>query len=142
MDYQEHLLKYAKAYETLSADKIEHLGEVMTADIRFVDPHNDITGLAKVQALFGHMFDVMDNPVFVITHVGMIGDEGFLRWRMGGTLKSNGKDWPVEGMSMVRFAADGRVCEHIDYWDAGQQFYERLPVIGALIRAIRRRVAL
>jgi hypothetical protein len=44
-------------------------------------------------------------------------------------------------MSELRFAADGRVREHIDHWDAAAQVYERLPLIGGLMRLIRRRFA-
>jgi steroid Delta-isomerase len=44
-------------------------------------------------------------------------------------------------MSELTFDSDGKVARHIDYWDAGKHFYEKLPLLGALLRAIRRRVA-
>jgi len=45
------------------------------------------------------------------------------------------------GMSELTFTADGKVARHIDHWDASKAFYEKLPLVGALLRAIRRRVS-
>jgi hypothetical protein len=36
-------------------------------------------------------------------------------------------------MSHVRFASDGKIVFHTDYWDTSVVF-ERAPVIGAIIR--------
>jgi hypothetical protein len=45
------------------------------------------------------------------------------------------KDNPIEviGMSHVRFAPDGKIIFHTDYWDTSVIF-ERAPVIGSIIR--------
>ena len=45
-------------------------------------------------------------------------------------------------VGIVKFAPDGRISEHIDHWDAAAQFYERIPVLGWLIRKVRRRLEL
>jgi steroid delta-isomerase len=34
---------------------------------------------------------------------------------------------------------DGRIAQHRDYWDAAEELYEKLPVIGGLMRWMRRR---
>ncbi|MCA0424309.1 MAG: nuclear transport factor 2 family protein, partial [Proteobacteria bacterium] len=39
----------------------------------------------------------------------------------------------------LRLAADGRIAEHRDYWDAAEELYEKLPAIGALMRWLKRR---
>jgi hypothetical protein len=41
----------------------------------------------------------------------------------------------------VQFDPDGRVAEHIDYWDPAGQVYETIPILGLLMRALRRRLA-
>ena len=38
-------------------------------------------------------------------------------------------------------ADDGRITLHRDYWDAAEELYEKLPVIGTLMRWLRRRLA-
>jgi steroid Delta-isomerase len=43
-------------------------------------------------------------------------------------------------VSEVRVDAAGRVTEHVDHFDAGSQLYARLPVVGPLVRLVRRRL--
>ena len=47
----------------------------------------------------------------------------------------------IRGCSHVRYAADGRIAFHRDYWDAAEELYEKLPGIGVLMRWMRRRGA-
>ena len=61
-----------------------------------------------------------------------------IRWDLDGVL--GGTPWHVSGMSELRLSDDGRVSLHIDHWDSGRQFFERLPLIGWLLRQIRRRL--
>jgi len=136
-----NLRRYADFFENLSSDNLSELGQVMTNDIHFVDPFNDVSGLATVEKIFRHMFASLQNPRFTVTHTAMAdGDEavGFLRWELSCALRGN--PYHIVGMSEVGFASDGRVNLHIDHWDAAQQFYERLPLIGALLRIIRSRL--
>jgi len=42
---------------------------------------------------------------------------------------------------VVTFDDNGLVVAHIDYWDAAQNLYERLPLIGWLFAWLRRRLA-
>jgi hypothetical protein len=41
-------------------------------------------------------------------------------------------------LSEVRFGPDGLVAEHRDHWDAAEQLFGRLPLLGALLRLIAR----
>jgi hypothetical protein len=86
----------------------------------------------------------MESPVFQVTHRAQAAQDDsvwFLRWRLTGRLRSlSNRDWDITGMSEIHLAPDRRVAAHIDHWDAGQQFYELLPVIGSVIRLLRRRV--
>ena len=47
----------------------------------------------------------------------------------------------IHGASHLKFAGDGRIAYHRDYWDAAGELYERLPVVGALMRFLKRRIA-
>ena len=40
----------------------------------------------------------------------------------------------------VWVAADGRVAYHRDYWDAAEEVYEKIPLLGGLLRWIKRRL--
>lgn len=135
---------YARFFETLTPETLDRLSEFAAPDIRFKDPFNDVTGIDPMRAIFLHMFEKMERPAFQVTHRAKDAQDDavwFLRWRLTGQLRAlSNRDWSVEGMSEIHFDSGGRVVAHIDYWDAGQNFYEMLPVIGRVIRLLRKRV--
>ena len=139
--YRSGFKNYLTAIEELNADTVVDLGRIMSDDIHFVDPFNDVIGLEKVQAIFRHMYLKIKDTRFIILNSALdltsADPVGLIRWQMEGNLRSNGRPWPIEGMSEVRFAVDGRVREHIDHWDSGAQFFERLPIVGWFIRLIK-----
>lgn len=133
---------YVQFYETMTPGAVAELGNFVSDDVRFKDPFNDVVGVEAYRRLLVKMFETVPDIAFTVSHRAIDGDACFLRWRCQGTIPRLGRaPWIVEGMSELRFAEDGRVREHIDHWDASAQFYERLPLLGGLLRLIRRRVA-
>jgi predicted SnoaL-like aldol condensation-catalyzing enzyme len=133
---------YVRFYESLTRDTVGELARHVADDIHFKDPFNDVRGRAAYERLLVRMFDAVPDIKFVVTHRAVAGDVCFIRWRSVGTLPRLGSaPWVIEGASELRFSDDGRVREHIDHWDAAAQFYERLPIVGPILRFIRRRVA-
>ena len=65
-----------------------------------------------------------------------------VRWKMLIRFRkfARGRDTWTVGISHVRFTADGRVTYHQDYWDSALGVYQYIPLLGAVIRAIRRRL--
>jgi len=136
------LKRYAEFFESLTADRVALLDSVMTDEVHFTDPFNSVRGIEQVRQVFVEMYAQFSDARFVVTHAALADDDsGLLRWELNGKLRRTGEPWHVEGMSHVRFGPDGRVSEHVDYWDAARQFYERLPVVGWLLRRIRARMA-
>lgn len=135
--------RVAALFETLTPADVERLGAFYTEDAWFKDPFNEVRGLAHVQQVFHHMFDALDNPRFVITSRLEQGDECFLAWEFHFGFKSfqRGRGQMVRGGSHLKFAPDGRVAWHRDYWDAAEELYEKLPGVGALMRWLKRRAA-
>jgi steroid delta-isomerase len=129
---------YIRFYEALSPATLGDLDRVVTPEIHFRDPFSDVVGAEKYRKLLADMFVGIPDMKFTVSHQAVDGDTCFMRWCSTGTLR--GSEWIVEGMTQLRFGSDGRVREHIDFWDAGSQFYERFPLIGGLLRFIKRRV--
>ena len=44
----------------------------------------------------------------------------------------------MRGASHLRFDAAGKVVLHRDYWDAAEELYAKLPLIGPPMRLLRR----
>ena len=130
---------YAAFLEGLTADNLMGLAHHVTPDVRFVDPFNDVTGVDHMTRVFSAMFAEVGPVRFSVSEAHGDVAAGMLAWRFEAQLR--GQVWVFDGTSVLRFAADGRVCEHIDHWDAAGSFYGRLPVIGWLLGALRRRLA-
>jgi hypothetical protein len=45
----------------------------------------------------------------------------------------------VRGASHVVFNESGLVTMHRDYWDAAEELYEKLPVLGGVMRWLKKR---
>lgn len=126
-------------YATLTPASLARLGDFYAPDARFRDPFNDVVGLPAIERIFRHMFTTVTQPRFEVTSCLSDGREAMLGWifRFG----SGRAVREIRGVSHVRFDDSGRVVEHIDHWDAARQLYEFLPVIGTVLRAIRRWLA-
>jgi ketosteroid isomerase-like protein len=129
----------ARYFETLTAESVAQLHEHYTRDCTFKDPFNEVRGVAHTQRIFAHMFITTVNPRFIITARIEQGDEAFFVWDFRFTAKRLLKgEQCIRGCSHLRLAGDGRVQWHRDYWDAAEELYEKLPVIGVLMRAIKK----
>jgi len=128
------------AFETLQPAAVARLGELYAADARFKDPFNEVQGVPAIQRVFEHMFVALDGPRFVIREAVCEGDQCFLTWDFLFRMRSLRRDeQTVRGSTHLRFAADGRIALHRDYWDAAEELYEKLPGLGALMRWLKRR---
>ncbi len=141
-DFEQSLADYCRLFAGLRPADLDRFQDVYTPDARFKDPFNDVRGLEAIQAVFRHMFAVADSPRFEVLEQVPAGAVGYVRWRFRfATRGSSPREWAIDGVSRIAFAADGRVEEHIDYWDPVEGLYGRLPGVGWLYRLPRRWLA-
>lgn len=127
-------------FEQLTPTDVKRLSQYYAPDARFKDPFNDVRGIPAIERVFAHMYVALDDPRFVIRDVIVEGDQCFLTWDFLFRFRRfNSEAQTVHGVSHLRFDAQGLVCLHRDYWDAAEELYEKLPLIGALMRWLRRR---
>ncbi len=134
------LARIVQAFETLTPDRVATLDTLYTAHARFKDPFNDVRGLADIQRIFLHMYVVLEQPHFVITHTIQEGAHCFLTWEFRFRFRrfDTRTLQCIEGGSHLQLAPDGRILSHRDYWDAAEELYEKLPVLGGLMRWLKR----
>ncbi|MBD3897989.1 nuclear transport factor 2 family protein [Halomonas sp. ML-15] len=134
-------------YNKLDKTSTNMLPEVYTRDVVFQDPLHRIEGIEALVGYFAQLYANVETCHFEFGTRLRQEDTAFVTWTM--TLRhprlAGGRDYHVEGCSRLRFAAsDGphgeRVCQHRDYFDAGDLLYERLPLLGSVIRQVKRRV--
>lgn len=133
------LARLVAFYEHLSIDNLVQLGAVYAPDAHFKDPFNEVQGHAAILAIFEHMFMQVDAPRFVVLESLGQGAQAFLTWEFRFRMKRlvSGEQC-IRGATHVRFDAQGRVVLHRDYWDAAEELYEKLPLLGGLMRMLRR----
>jgi ketosteroid isomerase-like protein len=129
-------------FESISPQALRRLDEVYAADAWFKDPFNEVRGVEPIRRIFEHMFEQVDSPRFVVREVVAEGDSAFLTWDFLFRARRLGDgEQVIRGASHLRFDADGRVIYHRDYWDAAEELYEKIPLLGGLMRAVKRRAA-
>lgn len=130
--------RIAQFFETLQASDLEHLDQIYHPQAFFKDPFNAVQGSAAIGRIFAHMFATLDHPRFVILDRVASGDTAFLTWDFH--FQRSGKPMTIHGASQLRLDAQGRISLHRDYWDAAEELYEKLPLLGALLRWLKRRL--
>ncbi|MBM3526440.1 MAG: nuclear transport factor 2 family protein [Alphaproteobacteria bacterium] len=138
-DLRAALAAYARFYETMTPQTLPDIAGLLAPNARFKDPFNDVRGAEQVIALLTMMYR-HGTPRFEVLDQAVSERAGYLLWRYTSDPGGNRPPWVIDGMSELRFDTDGRVIEHVDHWDAASQFYERLPLVGWLIRRVKRRL--
>lgn len=128
-------------FEHIAASDVQRMGVLYTHDAYFKDPFNEVRDLASIQRIFAHMFVALDQPRFVVTGRVVQGEECFLVWDFKFRFKrfDTVTEQTVRGCSHLKFAFDGRISYHRDYWDAAEELYEKLPVVRAFMRWLKKR---
>ena len=142
MTHERSLQKLVDYWQALTPEAVEQLGLVYSHDAYFKDPFNEVRGIPALQQVFRHMFETLHEPRFTILET-IHGDNGaLLVWDFDFRIRSlqPGRTRRIHGTSHIRFAPDGRVVYHRDYWDAANELYAGLPVVGPLMRFLARRM--
>lgn len=136
------LAKLVEFWEALTPESLAGLEQVYAEHAYFRDPFNEVTGTDAIRKVLGHMFETLHAPRFVILESVREGSSALLVWNFDFRIKA----WRpavtrrIHGASHIRFAPDGRVAWHRDYWDAAGELYATLPVIGPVIRWLNQKM--
>jgi ketosteroid isomerase-like protein len=128
-------------YEQLTPGGVAGLANLYAEEAYFKDPFNEVRGRAAVQHIFMHMFEALHEPRFVVTGRVVQGNVCFLTWDFHSRFKRFQPDLTrtMRGASHLVFDAAGRVAVHRDYWDPAEELYEKLPLLGSLMRWLKQR---
>ncbi len=127
-------------FETLTPRSVAELPRYYAADCRFRDPFNDVRGLPALAAIFHHMFERLDAPRFIVRERVVDAPRVLLTW----DFEFRFRGWRpqlmqhIHGASLITFDGAGLVAVHRDYWDAAEELYEKLPLLGPLLRLLKQ----
>jgi hypothetical protein len=133
--------RLARYFETLSPHSVAEVAQHYAAAARFKDPFNDVVGVAAIQHIFEHMFTQLEQPRFAVTGQVVQGTQCYMRWEFHFGFKNfkRGENQVILGASHLVFSDAGLVTLHRDYWDAAEELYEKLPLVGSVMRWLKRR---
>ena len=135
--------RIVEMFEAITPADVKRIADFYTDDASFKDPFNEVRGLEAIARIFRHMFVQVDEPRFLVTERIVDARAAMLAWEFHFRSRSPALRGAqcIRGVSHLRFDAGGKVDYHRDYWDAAEELYARLPLLGALLRVLRRQIA-
>lgn len=140
-DHSASLANIVQFFESLTPQSVADIATFYDPQARFKDPFNEVTGVPAIERIFQHMFGALDQPRFVITAQVLQGAQCFLTWefRFGFKGHQRGVTQVIQGATHLTLSDGGQITLHRDYWDAAEELYEKLPLLGSLMRWLKRR---
>ena len=135
----ESLASIVDWFEGLSPETLASIDHIYASNAHFKDPFNDVVGVGHIRAIYAHMFDNLTEPAFEITQTIEQGLQAFVAWRF--TFRWRAKAFDIPGCTQMTLNEKGLIVDHVDYWDVAQGLYERLPLLGVVLRKLRGRMA-
>ena len=137
------LKRFADFFSDFAPDRVARLLDATYApDVYFNDNLKAVRGSAELTRYLDESAGGVENCRVLFEDFTRNKDGDYLvRWKMLIRFRkfAKGRDTWTVGISHLRFDADGRVVYHQDYWDSALGVYQYIPLLGAAIRAIRRR---
>ena len=119
---------YIDLFNNLTPDNIDKFDNLISEDIIFIDPFNNIKGTNAFKNIFYHMFKNVKEPKFFILNYSINKQRVFLKWKM--TFFAFKSLQTIEGMSELLLNDDGKIALHTDYWDSLSGLFIKIPFIG------------
>lgn len=127
-------------YHELTPEDVTRFPEFYSAAAYFKDPFNEVRGVEAIARIFSHMFRQLEAPRFIVRDRVADANGVMLAWEFRYRLRrwQRGETQVMRGVSHLKFAADGKVNYHRDYWDTAEELYMKLPVLGVSLRCLKR----
>jgi hypothetical protein len=134
--------RFKLVFDQLDKDHLNLLEEIYTPDVVFRDPVHELKGLPALWTYYSRLYDGVISCQFEFEDEVIQDQKGMLVWimRFQHARFRRGETLELRGVSHLKFRADGKVFHHHDYFDMGAFIYERVPVLGGIIRAIKNRL--
>ena len=129
-------------FDRLSPATLHELDRYYADDARFKDPFHEVQGVAAIHAILEHTFRKLPGARFRVTRrLAGTGADAAILWEMDFVMPLTRRPTTIRGATHLAFDANGKVTLHRDYWDAAEELYGRLPLLGWLMRALARQAA-
>ncbi len=129
-------------YRDFDASRLGQLDGIYAKAVIFKDPVHELQGLDQLHHYMAQLGQSLQQCQFDYLDQLCGSDSAYIKWDMRFRHPALGsKPITVRGMSQLQ-ARDGRIIYHEDCYDLGAMLYEQLPLVGAVPRWLRRRLAM
>ncbi|MFB2121468.1 nuclear transport factor 2 family protein [Parapedobacter sp. 2B3] len=115
------------------------LNEIYSDNVLFIDPIHRISGIENLKSYFKKLDSNLIEGSFRFIDESIRDNTAYLQWEMNLRLKRPRKNVKASGISVL--TVEQKITRHRDYFDAGELFYENIPVLGSIIRSIKKKMA-
>lgn len=133
--------KFQRIYAGLTVANLADLNDIYSQDIHFVDPFHSVRGREEFMRYMKSTYDGVATCTFTYEDVIEAEGRALVAWkmRMRHRIFRPQEEVVLRGASRLHFT--NVITFQEDYYDGGAMIYERLPLVGGLVRAIKRRLA-
>jgi hypothetical protein len=123
-------------------DFVPRIRQVYAEDVYFNDTLRTIRRVEELEAYLADSADAVEVGTVEFLDRAVANGNYYFRWEMSLRFKKLRRGVLTQslGVSHIRFDAEGRVALHQDFWDSASGLFEHVPVVGGLIRTIKRRL--
>ena len=133
--------RFMNLYRNASELAPEAIAEVYSPGIVFVDPIHRIEGIDALQKYLNVMYGNVHSCQFEYHDQIVEEHKASIKWNMRFRHRklARGQEIEVRGATFIEYG--DRVLLHEDFFDVGSMMYEHVPVLGAGIRYLKRRIS-
>ena len=132
---------FCQVYQSLNKHNLVLLKQIYSDDVVFFDAMHEVSGIDELTGYFEHIYANVDYCHFNIDKIIAQEGQACIVWKMeyAHPKLNRGKRISVDGISYLEFI--DKIERHRDYLDLGQMLYEHLPLIGPVIKIIKKRAS-
>ncbi|WP_320034163.1 nuclear transport factor 2 family protein [Halarcobacter sp.] len=132
---------YADFFENIDKDtSIHEFAQVFDLNAKFKDPFHEVKGLDEIYKVFQKMYENLDNPRFTILDTMSEKNISYIKWEFSFYFKKQLVKQSFIGLSRVVFNSDNKAISHEDFWDVGENIYEKIPFISSIIKFVKNKI--
>lgn len=139
---QQKIDKFISNMNAINATNVQEvLKETYTEDIHFIDPVRSINGIENLTHYFSTLYNSVNKCHFTLNNSLSQDEQHSLQWVMKLQHQKIAKNQEIviEGASFIKYDKD-KIIYHQDYYDLGALIYEKLPVLGVVIKKVRNAI--
>lgn len=136
-----YVQNYATFFENIEKDTpVEDYEIFFEKNATFKDPFHKVTGVKEIYNIFQKMYFNLDKPIFKIEEIISNKNISYIKWQFEYSFKNEKKENSFTGLSRVVFNLEGKVVLHEDFWDAGENVYEKIPILKIIIKFVKNKI--